>query len=167
MRKYYNIDYSQLSLLLLPVFLRKKTVDAFASSFVKTIEYLHNDFTAYMDSLIVRINAQVCYMQSMLNDEFDYYERRIKVIQAAINIDYYLLWKENQNKPVMLSKESANGYTPYLLSKSGQIGASNIDFEVVLPDSFSLSTAAERRMKTLINRNKLASKKYKIINGQD
>jgi hypothetical protein len=167
MKKHYNVNYSLLALLLFPTFLRNKLITAFLSSFVRPLESLHGDFITYMNALTTRANAQVCYMQKLLNDEFDYYERRIRVRPAAIDTDYYLLWKEEQNKPVMLSRESDEGFTPYLLSKDGQIGANNLDFEVVLPVFFYLSKDEERRMKTLIERNKLATKKYRIINGQD
>jgi len=51
-----------------------------------------------------------------------------------------------------------------LLSRNGQAGSNNIDFEIVLPTFFYLSKDEEIRMKTLINKNKLATKKYRIVN---
>lgn len=163
MKKYYNVNYSLLALLLLPTFLRKEMITALVSSFVKPLEDLHSEFLSYVYSLDAHAYSQVCYMQALLNDEFDYNERRIKVRTAPIDFDCYLLWKENQDKPILISGEGSAGFAPYLLSTDGQTGSNNIDFEVVLPASFHLSTDEERRMKTLVNKHKLASKKYRIV----
>jgi hypothetical protein len=163
MKKYYNVNYSLFALLLLPTFLRNKTISDFIASFIKPLETIHNDFVVYADSLTTTACAQVCYMQSLLNNEFDYYNRRIRVRPSAIDTDCCLLWKESKNKPVMLSKEGTDG-KPYLLSRNGQTGSNNIDFEIVLPAFFYLSKDEEIRMKTLINKNKLATKKYRIVN---
>jgi hypothetical protein len=65
----------------------------------------------------------------------------------------------------MLQRDGAEN--PLLLNRDGQTGANNLDFEVVLPFFFILSTDEERRMKTIINKNKPASKKYRIINEQN
>lgn len=162
MKKYYNINYSLLVLLLTPVILRNDVETTLITSLAKPLDSLNNDFNAYIQSLDTRIKAQNCYMQAMLNDEFDYNERRIIVRTAPIDFDYFLLWKENQNKPVMVSKEGTDVFTPYLLNRDGQISVNNIDFEVVFPKGYTLSVSELRHLKTLVDQNKLASKKYRI-----
>lgn len=163
MKKYYNINYSLLVLLLTPTMLRNDAVTAFLTSLVKPLDSLGNEFDVYLQSLETRVKAQTCYMQAMLNDEFDYNERRIIVRTAPVDFDYYLLWKENQNKPIMISKEGTDSFTPYLLSRDGLIGENNVDFEIVFPRGYTLSVSELRHLRTLVNQNKLAPKKYNIV----
>lgn len=163
MKKYYNINYSLLVLLLTPTMLRNDAEIALLTSLSKPLDSLNNDFNDYVQVLETQIKAQTCYMQAMLNDEFDYNQRRIIVRTAPIDFDYYLLWKENQNKPIMISKEGTDGFTPYLLSRDGLIGANNVDFEIVFPRGYTLSVSELRHLRTLVNQNKLASKKYRIV----
>jgi hypothetical protein len=159
MKKYYNVNYRLFALLLSPTSLRKEIMTLLLASFVKPLDAIHNDFTEYMDSLVSRAGPQVCCMQKTLNDEFDYYSRRIRVRTVDINPDDYLLWRGNQNRPVMLPL--------CLLGRDGRIGANHIDFEVVLPVFFYLTGNEEKKINALVSKNKLASKKYIIKNGQD
>ena len=169
MKKYYNIDYSQLMLLLLPVLLRNDLVKIFITSLVKPLDSLNNKFGSFIQSRQTNISAQKCYMQAMLNDEFDFSKRRIRVNTAPIDFFYFLLHTEEYAKPMMISKENLdemgdpNNFIIRLLNRDGQIGAGNADFDVVLPIGYTLSTEEEKRMRVLINRNKITPKKYNII----
>jgi hypothetical protein len=143
--------------------LRRPLLSAFLIATARPFEVLNVDFRAYVQSLETRTNSQVCYMRAMLNDEFDYTQRRIKVRQAQPDDEVLLLWIESRNKPVMLYREGTPEYQPYLLVRDNQIGSNNIDFEIVMPTNMALSTLEIRRMKALVNQNKLASKKYRIV----
>jgi hypothetical protein len=163
MKKYYSINYSLLAVWLTPTMLRNDVETAFLTSLAKPLDSLNGEFNAYVQSLKTQIKAQTCYMQAMLNDEFDFNERRIRVRTAPINFDYYLLWKENQNKPIMVSGEETDEFKPYLLSRDGLISTNNVDFEIVLPRGYTLSISELRNLRTLVNQNKMASKKYRIV----
>jgi hypothetical protein len=102
-------------------------------------------------------------MQAMLNNRFDSANRRIIVRTASIDYDYYLLWLESQNKSVMTAKEETNGFRPYLLNRDDRIGVNNIDFEIVMPSGLVLDDTELRQLQILVNENKLASKKYRIV----
>jgi len=158
MNKYYTINYSLLVLLLTPTMLRNPIQRALLSSLVNPLDSLNEDFSAYAQSLDTQIKAQICYMQALLNDEFDFFNRRILVRTIALETDNYLLWKETFDKPMMLSNEQ-----PVLLNRDGQLGSNTVDFEVVLPLLWTMSVAEETRMRQIINANKLASKKYTIV----
>ena len=163
MNRYYNIGYPLLYLLLTPILLRNDLQTALLVSLARSMEALNVQFRAYVQSIEVDVKAQVCYMQAMLNDEFDFIQRRIRIRQAVSDDDALLLWRENQNKPIMLYREDSPDFVPFMLSRDNQIGANNIDFEVVMPTNMSLSAIETTRMKALINRNKLASKQYRIV----
>jgi len=163
MKKYYNITYALLLLLLTPTMLRGKLITALLTSLSSVLDLIHGDFKAYSQSLDTNLYGQTCYMQAMLNDNFDYYQRRIIVRTAPIDFDSFLLWKEDQNKPTMISLENADGFTPVLLNRDGQLGSNNIDFEVVFPEFYVLSLPELKRLRILLNRNKIAPKKYNIV----
>jgi hypothetical protein len=163
MKKYYNVKYSTLAIALMPVLLRGDIETALLQSLAKPLDLLNGDFGYYIRSLFTSLNAQTCNMQAMLNDGFDEGGRRITVRTASIAPDYYLLWKENRNKPVMIYKEETSGFNPYLLNRDKQTGANNIDFEIVLPEGLLLDNSELRQLKVLVNENKLASKKYRIV----
>ena len=162
-QRYYNIDYAKLALLLLPTELRKPLISAYAISAVRPLDLLHEEFMQWANALETEPKAQVCYMRGLLNDEFDYYDRRILVRVSPIDFDYYLCWMESQNKPVMLWGEDTEDGTPYLLSKDGYIGSTNTDFDVVFPKGHTLSSEENIRIRSIINQHKLASKTYRII----
>ena len=167
MKKYFNLDFDALVVLLLPTFLRGRITVALLRAFVRPLSVLHGRFLDYSNSLAVETGAKVCYMQALLTDEFDYFQRRIKIRPCATDADSLLLHKEILNKPLMLPKEGSEGHAPFLLNRDGQIGSNAADFEVVLPVFFYLSSEEKKRMKTLVNRNKLTTKKYAIVNGQN
>ena len=158
MNRAYKVNYSIFALLLTPIVLRGKLLIAMLSSFVRPLESLHAQFIGYMDLVSAKTGAQTCYLRAILNDEFDFFSRRIIVRVIPLEKDSFLLWSESSNKPVMLSADN-----PFLLNRDGQTGSNSEDFEVVLPRSWTLSNTEESRMKRLINTNKLASKKYKIV----
>jgi hypothetical protein len=140
--------------------LRNETVTALLTSLAKPFDVLHVGFDAYVQNLSTSMNAQTCYMRAMLNNRFDSANRRIAVRTASIDFDYYLLWLEAQNRPAMIAKE---GTTPYLLNRDERIGENNIDFEIVLPSGLVLDDTQLRQLQTIVNKNKLASKKYRIV----
>ncbi|NDV93530.1 hypothetical protein D0T84_01185 [Dysgonomonas sp. 521] len=165
MSNYYNINYSRIGVLLLPTFLRQPIASAFIRAIMQPLDNMNDEFNEYRESLDIGTYSQVCYLQGLINDNFDPLERRIRIRQAALDEDAFLFWKRNTNKPVRLYKRSSPGFVPRLMSRKGFIGTENPDFEIVLPVGFTLSENEETYMRALINQNKLASKTYIITNG--
>lgn len=166
MRNIYNISYSRVALLLLPFIIRKKLLIAFLAALMRPLEDLNEEFGAYRNSIDTSVNSQICYMRGMINDYFDYYERRIIVRTAPLNKDYYLLWQDQYNKPNMIyNEEYPETYQPYLLNSDWQIGTNNPDFEIVFPAGYELSKNEINQLTTLVNNHKLASKKFSITHG--
>lgn len=162
-KKYNNINYRLLMLLLTPPSMRNNLINHFIGSLATPLDTLQNEFSQFREGLNTKNNSQICYMQAMLNDEFDFYERRIKVKISDLDIDFYLLWSESKNKFMMLNED--HNEDMYLISSDGLIGINNTDFEIVLPIGFTLSQSEQNKMTQLVNKNKLASKKFKITHG--
>lgn len=163
MKPVYNISYSRLALLLLPVALRRKACIALICALMRPLERLNGQFGGYRDAVDTSVCSQTCYLRGLLNDHFDYCRRRIVVRPAVINKDGYLLWQDQYHKPVMLcSEDSPDTYRPFLLNRDGQAGNENADFEIVLPKGYTMSETEENQLISLVNRHKLSSKKYSI-----
>ena len=161
MRNLYNISYSRVALLLLPFVLRKEILLSFLVAFVRPLENIKSDFGAYRDLVDTSVNSQICYMRGMLNDHFDFFQRRIIVRTAYVSWDSFLLWQDQYDKPTMIfNEDSPQTFLPSLLNRDGQLGSDNVSFEVVLPVGFILSDDERNRMNALVNNHKLASKTF-------
>lgn len=166
MRNIFNINYSRAAVLLLPLILRKKLLTAFLSAAMRPLDGLNGEFAFFRRSVDASSHSQTCRLRSLLNDYFDYYERRIYIRPAPLDKDYYLLWEEGAAKPVVLESEARAGdRQPYLAERDGQIGSGNTDFEIVLPAGYRLSNNDKNQLAALVDGHRLASKKYVITNG--
>ena len=164
MSNYFDINYARIGVLMLPTFLRRTLMVALVKAMMKPLDILNTDFVAYRESLDTNTYSQVCYMQGMLNDQFDPLERKIMIRNATLDKSSFLYWRENKNKPVRIYKENTPNFLPRLENRDGLIGVDNPNFEIVLPVGYVLSEQEETFMRSLVNQNKLASKRYIITN---
>lgn len=162
MKKYYNTNYSLLVTLLLPIRLRKNITAILLRSLVRPLELISESFIEYIEALVVSANSQVCYMEAMINDEFDFIERRIKIRTTDVDLEALITWKKTTNKRILIP--SHNTDQRFLLNAKGQIGANGKDFEIVFPLGYTLSESEMTKLKQIVNRHKLSTKKYIVVN---
>lgn len=156
---WYRIDYSKLIRLLLPVRLRKLATIAFIRALTLPVSSLHASFMAYRNDANYKINhnSQVCYLQAVLNDNFDFVQRRIYITDSEILDWTRFLWKESEDKPIMLYEDSY-----FMLNSENFIGADSIDFVVFVPSDLGLVLDDYNRMNAFLRYYKLAGKRYII-----
>ena len=159
--KYYDINYAQYAMQLLTNNYRTDMVIAIIKAITAPLNEIHTQFDTLRTGIDFNTYSQVCYMQGLLNDNFDPLERRIRIRNAIIDYDYYLLHKRNKKKPIRLARR---GIKPYYWCVRGMLRSHNIDFEVLLPAGYNLSEEEENRMRNLVNISRLASKRYIITN---
>lgn len=159
MKNWYKIDYNKLSVLLLPIRFRQPIIKAILRAFMLPIIKLKREFDTYKSNTdyILNHNSQVCYLQAVLNDNFDPVERRIYITDAPNFEIEKFLWIESEDKPVMLYDDSF-----FMLHSENFIGANGINFTVNVPSVLSLETGDLSRMRSLLNYYKLASMRYNI-----
>ena len=160
-RNYYNISFPRLVLLLLPTMLRQNMIVAFVTALARPLTLIHSNFDAYRLQVDTSVNSQVCYLEYLLNDAYDYYDRRIIIRDAPINYDDFFLFDSITGKAVLLPDAGAGDASLWV--DSGKLGTTNADFEVVFPKGYSFTDSEEKALWQLINNNKLASKKYNIV----
>jgi len=154
----YKINLSRLVVLMLPVSLRTSTFIAFLFSFVVSIQRLYVAFMNYRKDVAYRMNhnSQVCYLQAVLNDNFDFIQRRIYITDAEFEAWSKFLWKEEFDRPIMLGT--------YMLQSDRFIGVDGMDFIVHVPYALNLDRDEYARMHSLLRYYKLASKRYVLRN---
>ena len=102
------------------------------------------------------ITPQVCYLQRMLNDAYDFTLRRIVIDDAIWHLPWFL-YTENELKPEYFFKESENN--PAYLYTDGESGQALNDFVVLVPGSINFS---EPEMRGNIDSYKLFGTTYTV-----
>lgn len=156
-RQIYKIGYNRLGVLLLPVKMRQKGILALLGALMRPLSILHRNFTLFADSVITPVNSQVCRLEAMLNDKYDYYGRQIRVVDVPFEENAFFL---HDNIPQFVADND-----PIFWYDRNVIGSSVIDFEIVFPSGYDYSEDEIRQIKQLINNHKLASKKYNLRYG--
>lgn len=156
----YDIDYKKLALNITPIKLRNQLYMAFQYLVVSPISRLAKMFYTYRTDTNYRLhhNGQVCYLRAVLNDLFDSTLRRIQIEDLAPQREL-VIWKRDQNKPIMISERSSGN--AIIVSKRGFGGADGYDFVVICPLALR-GVIDETRMRAVLDQYKLASKRYTI-----
>lgn len=157
--KIYNIIYSKLVQWLTPAMLRRPFLLAWINVCVSPVSYVYNNLLRFRTLKLYQlsITPQVCYLQKLLNDQYDYISRGIRIIDA-LDADPLYIFLTLENKPVGLFT-SVEG-RPVALFSSGEASDLKDDFIVIVP--FSVTFNSEE-MSSLIKTYKLGSKQFKIV----
>lgn len=147
------LNIFQLSVSLLPTFLRTPKTVAFVKSLVAPLFILHSNFyeNAEENHYTLKHNGQVCYLRKALNDHFDITLRRIQIGDGATHAQDYL-YLEAESNPHYLS-------SPLYLYTEEELEANSYDFRVILPTGLIYN---EAKMRAIIEKYKLPSKRYII-----
>ena len=152
---WYKINFNKLVVQLMPTFLRQPRMIAFISLFSAELTKLHNAWLIKksQDEIWLQHNSQVCKLRKILNDEFDDIERRIKITDGQL-YDRQYIYTIGEKKPKYLGKIFIRQNTDY--------ADTGIDFFVIVPTNINIEQN-KYKLEALINRYRLASKRYKII----
>lgn len=148
----YDITYQKLRAWLIPALIRKPRLVALLQVLSFPIEGIYQAFNRYRlaKRYQLKITPQVCYLEMMLNDRYDFVQRRIRIEDSLEKPPLYL-FQNAENKPVFLA-------TQYLFT-DGEAGAIKDDFVVKVPMDINFENA---EMLSLLKNYKLASMKPKI-----
>jgi hypothetical protein len=157
---WYRIDYKRLVLLLLPTTLRRSRLTALLNAAVAPLSRLYVRFMGFRDDTRYRVehNAQVCHLQAVLNDAFDYVDRRVYITDAQQQEIGQFLWREAEDRPILLGV--------FLLNRERFMGADAIDFIVRLPADLQLTPDNQNMLHSLLRYYKLAGKRYVVMNEE-
>lgn len=153
----YDVDYSRLSVMLLPTFLRKPLMSIYARVQVSPIAWLRVKFTRYMADIDYHLKqtGQVCRLRGLLNDQFDSFSRRIRIYDMEPSTGGNIIYLREDAKGI---KVPCRGYGGYVVPCRGYTGIQQPDFMISLPSGDIDIT----RLAALVNRYKLAGKRFII-----
>jgi hypothetical protein len=102
------------------------------------------------------ITPQVCYLERLLRDRFDYVQRRIE-IEDAVWYGPVFIFQQAELQPQWLYTASES--QPIFIFTNGEAGQLRDDFVIKVPLDIVFD---ESEMRSLVNIFKLAGKRYKI-----
>jgi hypothetical protein len=157
----FNIDYPALMRDLLPPQLRKGRLISWLSVLCYPVIWLYSKFMSQRGRNLYRLehSPQVCRMEAVLNDQFDYLFRRIRIVDAP-EIKGLYLFRHDEQKPFYVYRNAGTDHAyMYCRQETSAIGGPG--FIVQVPAAVAFDPAL---MRALINEYRLASKNnYKII----
>lgn len=158
----YAIQFVIYTLGLLPHFLRGDRVRSWVQALLKPLQEFNDDFAIYVNDTfyLVSFTGQVVYMEHILNDLYDQPLRRIYIQNGSLlGLPTYIYNVPEQRQPYIYNVPETNPNQVYLRNVS-EYQTSN-DFIVFVPSSI-LTPALEIQIKGIVNRYKIAGKRYSI-----
>jgi hypothetical protein len=154
----YAIDYLKLVLWLLPDYLRQANMVAWLNVATSPVLNIYKQFLQFRKNKLyeLSITPQVCRMEALLNDRYDFTQRRIFIDDAKEFPPVYL-FKDAELKPVDLFKHS-EAQSKFLFT-DGESATITDDFIVYVPVTISFDMV---EMISLVNKFKLPGMKFKI-----
>lgn len=139
---------------LVPNYVKHPRLTNWLQSLIKPIVSNYLSFKLYREAKIYQltITPQVCYLEKLLNDRYDYILRRI-VIEDSIDKDVTFIYMDAELKPVYLGSK--------FIFTAGESGVSSNDFIIKVPLVMQF-TFEEPEMLSLTKAYKLAGMVPKI-----
>jgi hypothetical protein len=155
----FNILLSKIQQWLIPTMLRQPVLMAFIQAIYTPLVALHNSFINYRSAKFyqIKMNYQVCYLASFLNDRFDSVQRRI-YIDDALTVDQVYAYQDEEETPLWLYQDDEEETGTFLFQDGESLGDILFDFVVFIPSVVSYD---ENEVRAMIA-TKLCGKKYKI-----
>lgn len=176
----FKINYNRLLVLLLPSFLRSPALAALLKSATQGISSLYSNFITNRNNNLIRLNhnSQVCYLQKILNDNYDPTSRKILIDDFSAYGTLSYIYKESyigkhmiiyrqssdewESTPILCSEAAlATGVTTFTI-KLAQTGDVVDNIIATLGPDQELNSLY-RKFCSLVDKYKLAGKKYKIV----
>ena len=107
------------------------------------------------------ITPQVCFLEKILNDKYDDKERRIRIQDVGVVEGYFFFPKKDPKKKDPPPPGKKFYFGEAYVVKDTRYSNADAGFVVVLPEQMK----ATNDMRALINRYKLASVEYWIVNS--
>jgi hypothetical protein len=157
-KRIYYFNWRKLIRWLTPQALRKPRFMAFLRGFMSGVQYVHAAFIDFKlaTEYQLTITGQVVYLEKMLNDRWDFLQRRIYITDG---VNYEALWLalDVEDKPQWLAVDSEN--KPLWLCLDAETTLFSGDFTIVIPLDVVFDNA---ELTARVDKYKLASKQYNL-----
>ena len=148
----FDIDFGKLLRWMIPMRTRMARLLAFLSALSDNLNIIYQQFRYNREANLYKlsITPQVCYLEKLLNDRYDYSQRLI-YIDNAIDRPVTYIYMEDELKPVYLGK--------IWIYTGGETSQMADDFIIFVPMSIVFENA---EMTSLVKSYKLAGTQFKI-----
>ncbi len=157
----FSLNAKRLALLTLPSWLRRPLVAAVVYSAVSPLGRLTGQLRRFRNECneLLEHNGQVCRLRALLNNQFDPELRRIAIEEDdwSPRRQWSRLSRRSQGRWLMTPRRSAG--CAITINRRGIESTGTADFRVVAPAGLKNDQA---RLQALINRHKLAGKRFEI-----
>lgn len=155
----YDVDFAALVRWLIPLPLRKTKIVAWLNVLASPVVYLYQDFLLFKTAKLyqLKITPQVCYLEMLLNDRFDFTTRGIRIVDG-VDMPPTYIFQDAELKPLYI-RQTAEAAPPVYIYTDGESGALTDDFIIEVPAAVVFDDA---EMKSLVKVYKLAGTKFKI-----
>ena len=156
--KIYDLNVDRLGVWLLNKVNRKAGILVLVKALLSPLIWLHDYFIRYRKAKLYQlmISSQVCYLERLLNDRYDFTARRIYIDDAIWHQAWYL-YQDEELKPEWLYQEGENN--PVWLYSENEAGELKDDFVVFVPAAMDFD---ENEMRSLLDNYRLFGTHYKI-----
>ena len=151
----YNLNINRLIALLLPTFLRRPKQLAWLSALAFPWVILHGQFLQYRTGALLQIQTtpQVWALEKLLNDAYDYVQRRIYISDGVYSSTIFFFEKE-ANRPVRFYENQ-----PVYFSEEHHADTA-VDFVVHIPQRLLLSEGELSQFEGVIRQYALPDKTF-------
>lgn len=164
MEKVYGYDLRKLIRRLTPPRWRNAFNLNWYETLLSGVNYSQERFNAFKDQALIELsyNGQTVYLEKMLNDRFDPMLRRITIEHDETTGVYWYLEGEGQAEKYLYTESETGTTETYLFNEGENFSGlpDGIDFRVKAPLEL---LPLEIRIRSEINKYKLAGKQYDII----
>lgn len=160
--KRYIIDYVKLVRDRVPVDLREfPELMAYLNIIAGPVVSVYNSLNLFRNLILYKltITPQVCYLEKMLNNQYDNTLRRIYIEDGA-QYEGQFVFQESEDQPLFIYTEAEVDKPDVFIYTEGESsGVGSFDFVVYVPTAVSFDV---NEMSSLIRTFKLASKIFSI-----
>ncbi len=138
----FKVNYYTLAIQLMPTNWRKPIHMAFVKVMVSPFVLILRQFNSYRNETIYKLqhDSRIGSIEKVLNDQFDYFERRILIIEGQrLNHQYSYYSYEN--------KEQLE--TPFYSYSPEEISEFSADYKICIPTAVGLIESDLQRLNTL------------------
>jgi hypothetical protein len=155
---FYNIDLKKLSRISLPKSKRKAKRLARIYAAIYAASEVFQQLMRFRKAKLYQlmITPQVCYLERLLNDRWDFTQRRIRIVDGSDKPPLFI-YQEAEEKPVFIYQEEEN--QPVFIYTEGESETITDDFIIQVPVAVSFDI---NEMKSLVKAYKLAGTKFNI-----
>ncbi len=154
----YHLDWRRLVRMLLPVNMRKARMIALSEAANSSLIWLYAQFLNFKLAVEYQltITPQVCYLQRLLNDRFDFTLRRITIVDAP-TYHAILLSIQIESKQLLLPLQGEEN--PIALPLRSEVAQYSSDFIIRMPNDVVYDI---HELSAVLSKYKLSTKKFHI-----